>query len=113
MIVFNFIFNVFLTGVVLFCYVVTVSFIVWMSVDAAKQDRFWWLSCIIGIPVIGAAVYYLTEKKHQYRKIESHYIHESETETQHENAPKKKRVRKVKEESVISEVNKVLAQEEL
>jgi hypothetical protein len=43
---------------------------------------------IIGVPVIGPAVYYYTEKKHEYAKVPSHHIHESETEIQHEATPK-------------------------
>ena len=65
-------------------YLIVGSFLVWMFVDAAKQDRFWWIVIILGVPVIGAAEYYLTEKKHEYAKAPSHHIHESETESQHE-----------------------------
>lgn len=60
------------------------SFVIWMLVDAAKQDRFWWVVLILGVPFVGAAVYYLTEKKHEYAKAPSHHIHQSETEAQHE-----------------------------
>ncbi len=60
------------------------SFVIWMIVDAAKQDRFWWVVLILGVPFIGAAVYYLTEKKHEYAKVPSRHIHESQTEAQHE-----------------------------
>ena len=75
-------------------YVLLVSFTIWMMIDAGKQDRFWWLLCIIGVPLIGALVYYFTEKKHEYAKVTPHRVHESETEVQHERAPKKKVVRK-------------------
>jgi hypothetical protein len=75
-----------------------IAFTVWMIIDAGKQDRFWWLTLIIGVPVIGAAAYYFTEKKHEYRSAPLHYVHISETEQQHEKAPKKKAVRKAKKE---------------
>ncbi len=67
---------------------IIIAFTLWMIVDAAKQDRFWWVVIIWGVPCIGPAVYYLTEKKHEYAKAPLHYIHESETEAQHEKAPK-------------------------
>lgn len=63
---------------------IIIAFTLWMIVDAAKQDRFWWVVVIWGVPGIGPAVYYLTEKKHEYAKAPSHHIHESETEAQHE-----------------------------
>ena len=50
-------------------YVMAGSFIVWMVVDAAKQDKFWWVVLVIGVPIIGAAAYYFTEKKHDYAKM--------------------------------------------
>ncbi len=65
-------------------FTVVVSFLVWMLADAAKQDRFWWIVIMLGVPIIGPAVYYLTEKKHQYAKAPSHHIHTSQTEAQHE-----------------------------
>lgn len=97
MILFGIIFGIFVTLVVAICYILVISFTVWMAIDAGKQDRFWWLTLIIGMPVIGPAAYYFTEKKHQYAKVQSRHIHESETEEQHEKAPKKKVVRKLKE----------------
>ena len=81
-------------------YIIMIAFTIWMIVDAGKQDRFWWLVLIIGVPVIGAAVYYFTEKKHEYRSAPLHLVHTSETEQQHEKAPKKKASRKMKKESV-------------
>ena len=96
MIFLNFIVGSFVTFVVVACYLVTASFTIWMMIDAGKQDRFWWLTLIIGIPVIGAAVYYFSEKKHEYIKVSPHRLHTSETEEQHEKAPKKKRDRKAK-----------------
>lgn len=64
--------------------IIIFSFSIWMLVDAAKQDRFWWIAIILGVPIIGPAVYYFTEKKHEYVKAQSHYIHKSQTEAQHE-----------------------------
>ena len=69
-------------------YLLFFSFTLWMAVDAGKQDRFGWVVLILGVPVIGSAVYYFTEKKHEYAKAEPHHIHTSETEEQHEKAPK-------------------------
>ncbi len=79
----------FIVGIIveLFVYaafIVVFSFSAWMIVDAAKQDRFWWIAIILGVPFVGVIVYYLTEKKHEYAKAPSHHIHESETEAQHE-----------------------------
>jgi hypothetical protein len=74
--------------IVFAAYLVIASFLVWMLVDAAKQDRFWWVVIILGVPLIGAAAYYITEKKHEYAIAPNHHIHKSETEAQHEQAPK-------------------------
>jgi ABC-type nickel/cobalt efflux system permease component RcnA len=65
-------------------FIIVLSFMTWMAVDAGKQDRFWWVVMILGVPFIGGAVYYFTEKKHEYAKAESHHVHDSETESQHE-----------------------------
>jgi ABC-type nickel/cobalt efflux system permease component RcnA len=80
-------------------FAVVVSFLAWMLVDAAKQDRFWWIVIMLGVPIIGPAVYYLTEKKHEYAKAPSHHIHDSETESQHETSHKHHRKDDVIEES--------------
>lgn len=98
MILFQIIFGALMLLVVAASYIIMIAFTVWMLIDAGKQDRFWWLVVIIGIPVIGPAVYYFTEKKHEYRSAPLHYVHSSETEQQHEKAPKKKVARKVKKE---------------
>lgn len=103
MIVFNLLFGVLITFIVAACYIIMIAFTVWMLIDAGKQDRFWWLALIIGVPVIGAAVYYFTEKKHEYRQVPVHYVHASETEQQHEKVPKKKSSRKTKKEEKTSE----------
>lgn len=71
--------------VVYVAYILIISFTVWMMIDAAKQDRFWWLVLVIGIPIIGPVAYFITEKKHEYAKIPAHHVHKSETERQHEN----------------------------
>lgn len=52
----------------MFLYVLAAAFVIWMSVDAAKQDKFWWLVLVIGLPLIGAIVYYFVEKKGDYMK---------------------------------------------
>ena len=98
MILFQIIFGALMLLVVAASYIIMIAFTIWMLIDAGKQDRFWWLVVIIGIPVIGPAVYYFTEKKHEYRSAPLHFVHASETEQQHEKAPKKKVVRKVKKE---------------
>lgn len=83
-----------MTLVVYAAYIFVIAFTLWMVVDAAKQDRFWWVVLIIGIPFVGSGVYFFTEKKHEYAKAESHHIHQSETEAQHESAPHKRKPRK-------------------
>ncbi len=75
------------TLIVYIAYMLIIAFTLWMVVDAAKQDRFWWVLICIAVPIIGSAVYYLTEKKHEYAKAESHHIHNSQTELQHEVDP--------------------------
>ncbi len=75
-------------------FIVVFSFMAWMAIDAAKQDRFWWIVIILGVPFIGGVVYYITEKKHQYVKAKSHHVHESQTESQHETTPKEHRHQK-------------------
>ena len=86
--------------VVYSAYIVLFSFIFWMIVDAAKQDRFWWVVIILGLPVVGSVVYFYTEKKHEYAKIASRHIHSGETEEQHEVTPKKLARKKKKVEVV-------------
>ncbi len=98
-----FILDMFIRFAVYWSVIFVVSFTVWMSVDAAKQDRFWWIVMILGIPFIGPAVYYVTEKKHEYKKAENHHVHVSETESQHEQAPKEHEHHEVKID-VVSQV---------
>jgi hypothetical protein len=84
---FGFLIGMLLTVMVYSMYILVGAFILWMAIDAGKQDRFWWLVVIVGIPIIGAIVYYFTEKKHEYAKAPVHHIHQSETEHQHEHSP--------------------------
>lgn len=58
-----------LMGVAVFVYVVLLSFLLWMLVDAAKQDKFWWIVLILILPILGAVIYYFTEKQHDYVKM--------------------------------------------
>ena len=94
------------TLIVYGAYLLFFSFTLWMVVDAAKQDRFWWVVLILGIPVVGSAAYYFTEKKHEYVKAESHHVHASETEVQHEKAPVHHR--KKKEEVPVEKVQEII-----
>lgn len=45
------------------------SFMAWMVIDAGRQDKFWWIVFILGLPFVGAIVYFFVEKKHEYMKI--------------------------------------------
>ena len=100
---FGFIIGLLMNFLVTACYVLVISFTLWMAIDAGKQDRFWWLAIVIGIPIIGPSVYYFTEKKHEYRLAPVHHIHTVETEQQHEKAPKKKSSRKAKSKEIKEE----------
>lgn len=93
-----------LTLIVYGAYIFLIAFTLWMAVDAGKQDRFWWMVLIIGIPFVGSGVYFFTEKKHEYAKAESHHIHDGETEAQHETSPHKKRSRHKKSENSVKSV---------
>lgn len=59
-----------LEAVVYILYVIAVSGIVWMAVDAAKQDKILWLLFILGVPGIGALAYFFVEKQKDYAKME-------------------------------------------
>lgn len=87
MITFGLIMGAIMTLVTYGAYIVIISFTLWMAIDAGKQNRFWWVVLIIGVPIIGSAAYYFTEKKHEYAKEETHHVHDSETESQHEKTP--------------------------
>lgn len=67
--IFAFMLVSFLTAAVILAYVFVGSFIIWMAVDAAKADKFWWLVLIVGVPIVGATVYYFTEKRHDYARL--------------------------------------------
>ncbi len=69
-------------------YMIAISFTLWMAIDAAKQDRFWWIVLVVGVPIIGPIAYYFVEKKHEYKRAPVKHVHNSETEEQHEHAPK-------------------------
>ena len=86
-IIFGLIMGAMMTLVTYGAYIVIISFTLWMAIDAGKQDRFWWVVLIVGIPIVGSAAYYFTEKKHEYAKEETHHVHDSETESQHEKTP--------------------------
>ena len=88
MIFLSIMFGVLLTVFVYALYMLVIAFTLWMAVDAGKQDRFWWIILIVGVPVVGPLVYYFTEKKHEYKRAEHMHVERSETEEQHENAPK-------------------------
>lgn len=61
--------------VLLAMYVIAISFMVWMVVDAAKNDKFWWLVFILMLPFIGALLYYFTEKKKMYSHEHISHVH--------------------------------------
>ncbi len=116
---FGLVFGALITLVIYGAYILLIAFTLWMAVDAAKQDRFWWVVLIIGIPFVGSGVYFFTEKKHEYAKAESHHIHDTETEAQHETTPRKRKSRKHATELVNKEtetkeevVEEVVFQEE-
>jgi ABC-type nickel/cobalt efflux system permease component RcnA len=105
MIFFGMFFETMMTLVVYGAYIFVISFTLWMVVDAGKQDRFWWMILILGIPFVGSTVYFFTEKKHEYAKAEPHHVHDTETEEQHETSPRKRKARKhvVKHDESLSE----------
>ena len=44
-------------------------FIIWMSIDAIKGGKLFWLLAILGVPLIGAVIYFFVEKKREYMKL--------------------------------------------
>ena len=52
-------------------YVFGLSFVIWMAVDAAKQNKYWWIVLVVGLPLIGAIVYFFVEKNGDYMKLEA------------------------------------------
>lgn len=87
MFLFAMLFAFLVTVITYVAYVLIISFTAWMVVDAAKQDRFWWVVLVVGVPVVGPTVYFFVEKKHEYKRAHIHHVHKSETEEQHEKAP--------------------------
>lgn len=73
--IFAFLLDTLLRFVVYGFYIVAASFVIWMAVDAAKQDKFFWLVIIVGIPVLGSIVYYYVEKKKDYMTTSGHLGH--------------------------------------
>jgi len=62
--------GVLLTALLYVAYIFLFAFILWMAVDASKQDKFWWVVLILGMPIVGATVYYFVEKHKDYEVIE-------------------------------------------
>lgn len=50
-------------------YVFGVSLMIWMLVDAAKTDKYWWIALMVALPVVGSLVYFFVEKEHDYAKV--------------------------------------------
>ena len=65
----GFIFGIMVMMVTVVAYILGISFTLWMLVHAAKQDKFWWIVLIVGLPFVGAVVYYFVEKEHDYAKL--------------------------------------------
>jgi hypothetical protein len=63
-------------------YIIALSFMLWMAVDAGKHDRFWWIVLIIALPLVGAVAYFVTEKKHLYKKVTKHTEEKEATSVQ-------------------------------
>jgi uncharacterized membrane protein len=74
--VFTVIFSLVVSVFFIAVYIIALSFMVWMMVDAAKHDKFWWLVLNIGLPFAGSVIYYFMEKRHAYTKIEKTETHE-------------------------------------
>ena len=87
---FSLVFALLLSVFIYALYMFVIAFTLWMVVDAGKQDRFWWLLLVVGVPVIGPAVYFFVQKKHEYKHASRMHVERSETEEQHEHAPKEK-----------------------
>lgn len=45
------------------------SFLMWMTVDALATKKYLWLVFILGLPLVGAVVYFFVEKEHDYLKL--------------------------------------------
>lgn len=73
--IFYYLLSILLAAAIWLFYATVFAFIVWMVVDAAKQDKFFWVILIAGIPIIGASVYYFVEKKKDYMTTSGHFGH--------------------------------------
>ena len=60
-----------LVMITLATYVFSLGFIVWMMIDSLMNKKILWFIGIVIFPLVGAIVYYFTEKKHDYAKIVS------------------------------------------
>ena len=58
-----------LVMITLATYVFSLFFIVWMMIDALTHKKILWFIGILLFPLVGAIVYFFTEKKHDYAKI--------------------------------------------
>jgi uncharacterized membrane protein YeiB len=67
--IFGFIFGVMIMLFTFLIYAFGIAFMLWMLVDAARQDKFLWVVIIVALPVIGALVYFFVEKEREYAKI--------------------------------------------
>lgn len=80
---YNFIFPFLSLGILavvitLATYVFTLGFIILMMIDSLKNGKILWFVGIVLFPLVGAVVYYFTEKKHDYAKVDErgeHYGH--------------------------------------
>lgn len=61
--------NILVLAITNFIFLSILAFVFWMAVDASKGDKYWWVVLILGIPLIGALVYFFVEKKHEYFKL--------------------------------------------
>jgi uncharacterized membrane protein YeiB len=88
MVVLSLMFGLLFSVFVYVLYILAIAFTLWMVVDASKQDRFWWVVLIVGVPLVGPCTYFFVEKKHEYAKVPIKHVHKSETEEEHERAPR-------------------------
>lgn len=40
-----------------------------MAVDAAMRDKYLWIVLIVGLPLIGALIYLIVEKRYVYHRV--------------------------------------------
>lgn len=77
--------------------VLCASFMFWMLVDAAKQDKFWWVAIMFVLPLIGSLVYFFVEKEREYAKIPKEKIKHKKDDTKEEKKEETKEVIKLAE----------------